>query len=258
MTSSPIADQRLSRTREAIELAFDDEKPIFLAFSGGKDALALLKLCEPYAGRFKLIWANTGHSFPHVERLIRAEGERFGLEEIRPDLHAHWQAHGWPTEIATVTSAMSVNSDIRLQPWPLCCLAMKVAPILAHLGALKTPVTLLHGQKLADGWRVPLPMPPNVSISMPLAEWTDADIYSFLSAEGVELPEHYATVKDSLDCRICPANWTQSFAPEYVEYINRKYPEVSRSVRPVAERIFKHLRSATSNLETALERAAQD
>ena len=101
-------------------------------------------------------------------------------------------------------------------------------------------------------------MPQNVSISMPLADWTDADVYSFLNAEGVELPEHYATVKDSLDCWICPANWTQKFAPEYAEYVGRKYPEVSRSVRPTAERIFKHLRSATSNLEAALNTTAQD
>ena len=125
-------DQQLARAREAVEQAFDGDGLRFLALSGGKDALALLKLCEPYAGRFKLIWANTGHTFPHVETLIRAEGERYGIEEIRPDLQAHWKTHGWPTEIATVTSAMSVNSDIRLQPWPLCCLAMKVPPILAQ------------------------------------------------------------------------------------------------------------------------------
>ena len=41
---------------------FARHERVFLSFSGGKDSLAILHLCEPYRDRLSLVWVNTrGH-----------------------------------------------------------------------------------------------------------------------------------------------------------------------------------------------------
>jgi phosphoadenosine phosphosulfate reductase len=246
-------NDHLDTARSAVAAVFDTGKPVVLSFSGGKDALAVLRLCEPYAGRFKLIWANTGHTFPHVEARIRAEGERFGLVEVHADLKGHWQAGGWPTDVASVGSAISRHSDIRLQPWPACCAAMKVTPIRVHLAGLGMPVVLLHGQRRTDGWRTAEADEAGIVTTVsPIADWSTEQVFAFLESKNVSLPEHYGEVKDSLDCWICPAHWTMAYAPEYGRYLAREYPEVAQAVRPVAEKIHNHLAQAVAGMAEAL------
>lgn len=239
--------------RAVVAAAFDTGRPFFLSFSAGKDSLAVLKLCKPYAGRFKLIWANTGYTFPHVEARIRAEGERFGIVELHSDLNGQWQVGGWPTDVASVGSAISRHSDIRLQPWPVCCAAMKAAPIRAYLAALGTPVILLHGQRRTDGWRTATADAVGVINTIsPITDWTTEQVFAFLEDEGVSLPAHYGEVKDSLDCWICPAHWTMAYAPEYARYLSREYPDAAKAVRPVAEKIHNHLALAVAGMADAL------
>jgi 3'-phosphoadenosine 5'-phosphosulfate sulfotransferase (PAPS reductase)/FAD synthetase len=228
-------------------------RPVFLSFSAGKDSLAVLKLCEPYAGRFKLIWANTGYTFPHVEGRVRVDGERFGLVEVRADLKGQWEANGWPTDVASVDSTLSRDNDIRLQPWPVCCYQMKVLPILHYVSGLGMPVVLLHGQKVTDGWRTrSAPSHGAIEVVSPIADWSTEQVYTFLKDENVSLPAHYAEVKDSLDCWICPAHWTMAHAPEYGRYLAREYPEAAKAVRPVAEKIHNHLAQAVAGMADAL------
>ena len=54
----------ISSARAAIAAAFDTDRRVFLGFSGGKDSLTLLHLCEPWHDRLTLIWVNTGYMAP--------------------------------------------------------------------------------------------------------------------------------------------------------------------------------------------------
>lgn len=239
---------------DIVAKAFDSGNPVYVSFSGGKDSLALLKLCEPYLGRFKLVWANTGYTFPHVEQRIREEGDRFGLIELKPDLHANWKAKGWPSELMTVGSAISSKEDIRLQPWALCCAAMKALPIVEWLAKQQGSVILMNGQRVEDGWRSrsPYPYPDNTVGLAPLYDWTTEDVLAFLDAEGVELPSHYRELMDSLDCWICPAHWSMKTAPAYSRFLRREYPEFAETVLPTVRKIYDHAEKATARMWEAV------
>lgn len=245
------------RAEAAIIAAFAIGEPVFLSFSGGKDSLAVLKLCEPYEGRFKLLWTNTGYAFPHVETLIRSLGERFGLVELKSDPFTAWEHGGLPTEVLTVSNFMSLNEGFKLQPWNLCCYSSKAIPI-EQFCAGAGPMVLLSGQRAADGWRFSgRPMPANVKSGAPLADWSTEDVFAFIEAEGIELPAHYSEIADSLDCWVCPASWSMPYAPAYGRYLAREYPDLARAVLPFARRIHAHTDQAVARMHQAIDEATE-
>jgi 3'-phosphoadenosine 5'-phosphosulfate sulfotransferase (PAPS reductase)/FAD synthetase len=218
---------------------FGSGQPVFLAFSGGKDSLAVLKLCEPWRGRFKLLWVNTAYAFPHMEEMIRSYGEEYGLIELHSDPRQAWAAGGLPSEVLSVSSFMKRDGD-RLQPWNLCCHATKIAPLFQFCAGFGGFLTILTGDRKEDGWRFQGGTPPeNAAFFAPIREWSDDDVFAYLDAEGVTLPAHYADVKDGLDCWNCPASWNgASGSPvAYGRWMKAAYPELAEKALPIARRV---------------------
>lgn len=245
------------------------DRQVLVSFSGGKDSLAVLKLCEPYKGRFQLLWANTGYNFPHVEKLIRKHGQEFGLIEVPVDMMPNWQANGWPTEVLTIQSFMHADGPIRLQPWPMCCLAHKSVPITEYVRSLDQPVSLIHGQRMSDGrFMAPQRILPNGETTLivpladssaqiaPIADWSTEQVFKFIEAEGIELPDHYAEVPDSLDCWLCPSHWNGPHALAYAAMIKRRYPEYAAEMLPTVKVIHSALAKSVGDMRQAMEVAA--
>lgn len=235
---------------------FSAEHDVFLAFSGGKDSLAVLKLCEPFEGRFKLLWANTGYQMPHVETLIRQHGARFGLVEVPVDMKPNWRANGWPSEVVTVQNFIDRNGPIRLQPWPLCCFAHKSRPLSEYMHSLGKPAVIVGGERASDSVLVRPEMvrqEGNISFVSPLVDWTTEQVYAFIEAEGIELPDHYAEIPNSLDCWLCPAHWNGPHAPAFAAMMKRRYPEFVREILPTAKKIHEATAETLARSKVALE-----
>jgi 3'-phosphoadenosine 5'-phosphosulfate sulfotransferase (PAPS reductase)/FAD synthetase len=243
---------RLDATETVLRKVFGSGQPVFLAFSGGKDSLAVLKLCEPWRGRFKLLWVNTGYAFPHMEQMIRAYGEEYGLLELHSDPKKTWAAGGLPSEVLSVSSFMRHEGE-KLQPWNLCCHATKIAPLIQFCAGFDGFLTVLSGDRKQDGWRFQgLAAPENAAFLAPIREWSDDDVFGYLETESVTLPDHYADVKSSLDCWNCPAAWTVAGAATYARWMKATYPDLAEQALPIAQRVADQIDRATAPVREAL------
>lgn len=126
---------------------------VHIAFSGGKDPLALLDLCSRWRDQLVLVWGNTGIMWPHMEQFIRGYARQYRFIEAAPELDvlSHWRLYGLPADVLPVDNALEKPRTLpKLQPWTACCAAMRVNPVIA--AGIKDGMTaLLHGQRQGDG-----------------------------------------------------------------------------------------------------------
>lgn len=261
MNALPSFGEKLQDTRAILADTFARHQRVFVAFSGGKESLTLAHLCAPWRWRFQLVWVNTGFTFPHVEGVVREQGERFGLVELRGDLLAAWHQDGLPTWLPPVANAMPAgeHKEPKLQSWLGCCQRVRAAPLFHFVAGQVEPAAFLHGQRHQDGapgngmsgWQ----RPASVDILAPLADWSTAEVMAYAKAEGIELPEHYAEIPDGLDCSICPAALGEHHGPQRVAYMARRYPELLRALLPGVRRSCGAARLALDAMERSVNAA---
>ena len=249
----------IQRAKTQIANTFATGRQVYVAFSGGKESAILAHLCKPYAGRFQLLWANTGFQFPHVEGYVRAIGEQLGIVELNTDLPRQWKEHGLPVGILPVANALGggVHAEPKMQPWVSCCYTLRSAPMVKYIDSLSEPAILLHGQRVEDG------APGNglscatfdngSAVVSPLADWTTQDVFAFIREEGIELPVHYRRVTDSLDCWCCPASFSMPHGADLSGYMRDEYPELWSLVAPGLNRILNTARSAVDALGEVID-----
>ncbi|HEV7246574.1 MAG TPA: phosphoadenosine phosphosulfate reductase family protein [Shinella sp.] len=245
--------------QSAIAAIFGLNVPVYIAFSGGKESAVLAKLCESYAGRFELLWVNTGLTFPHLEAYVRKAGERFGLMELKSNALADWREHGMPVETLSVSNALG---DVRpkLQSWLGCCARSRSGPIHSFIHERKEPAIIIHGQRKEDGapglGLQSMPVPAHVAMAAPLEDWTTDDVMGFVKANGVELAHHYArAIPDSLDCWACPINLAKPWGPKVVDMMREEYPEKLEILRTSAQAAHRAVADAQRIMQASLTRA---
>ena len=205
---------------------FERHDRVFLGFSGGKESIVLARMLEPWRARVTLLWVNTGHMAAHMVEFVRGYRERFELIELAsPSLVEHWQALGPPVDVAPAASFEGTRLP-RFQTFHQCCFAIRQAPINAFLREQPGRTCFVNGQRRDDhgatfgGLR--LGLPASTELVMPLAAWSEADVYADIERHGLTLPPQYAEgYPDSIECTVCPAQpW-----PPRMAYLRRRYPE---------------------------------
>jgi phosphoadenosine phosphosulfate reductase len=236
---------------------FADGRPVFLAFSGGKDSIALLDLCKPWHDRLTLLWTNTGSMAPHMVEFVRAYGERYRLIELHPrSLQDQWAAAGIPASLVPTPHALGWQEP-RLQAWTSCCFANRQAPVNDFL-AQQGPCFLVHGQrrddKGPDAAILRGTMSQEVEVHMPLWAWSDDEVVDYIDRQGLRLPSQYAEISDSLECIICPVIGTA----ERLAYLDRHYPRAAAFVRPLIEQSLAAAEASLGDLRAMLAEPAGD
>jgi 3'-phosphoadenosine 5'-phosphosulfate sulfotransferase (PAPS reductase)/FAD synthetase len=215
-------------------------KPI-LQFSGGKDSTALLYLFRERLSEIDVVFAETGGTFPHVVRHIEETCEKLkaNLIVIRPplDVMAYTAIKGLPSDIVPVEASAEMAPYLRdtpkqlLQSYLTCCGAMLWQPMMTYIHDNKIEL-VFRGSKASDS-RVgvgPKHIENGVTYESPLWEWSDEDVFAFLSENGVSLPAHYAHINDSIDCWMCTAHLAHH-GDEKMRYIRDHYPDLWPTVQ---------------------------
>jgi 3'-phosphoadenosine 5'-phosphosulfate sulfotransferase (PAPS reductase)/FAD synthetase len=206
---------------------FDRNERVYLAFSGGRDSLALLHMCGTWGrDKLSLVWLNTGLQMPEMTTFCRSFADHFDLIELAaPSIPKHWDQVGTPTELMPIETG---DRPAIVTPWASCCATNKLLPIADFLRSVKGQAGFLFSHRRTDSTMLAAHMHsmigPNIEVENPLYAWDDARLDAYLAEHKVPLPLHYrAGVTDSLDCAICPARMTR----ERMAYLRKHIPQMA-------------------------------
>ncbi|AFK21792.1 putative 3'-phosphoadenosine 5'-phosphosulfate sulfotransferase [Pyrococcus sp. ST04] len=193
--------------------------PIAVAYSGGKDSLAVLGLALETFDSFAVFFNNTGIEFPetleNVEE-IRRELEPRGVRFIIADAgDAFWRA---------INVFSPPGMDYR---W--CCKVTKLGPItLAIDKHFPQGVLMFVGQRKFESfkrykqgrvWRNI--WVPNEIGAAPIFHWTALEVWLYIFSRGLKYNRLYERGIDRIGCFLCPS---QSLAE--IEKLKREKPEL--------------------------------
>lgn len=239
----------------SLAAVFGRHERAFLAFSGGKESVALAHMLRPWRERVTLLWTNTGVMAAHMIEFVRAYRDHgWTLEELHsPNLAEHWQAAGTPAEVFPLAN-VNGEAEPRLQPWLHCCGVIRQGPINAFLRAQDGPTCLINGQRRLDAGAtvagLKSQLPATVEVAMPLMDWSEADVMAYVAQHGLTLPSQYAAgYADSLECLPCPAPMNAA----RLRYLRRHHPDMAAIATEAAETATRATIGAAAQILTSLQ-----
>ncbi|MCD6559944.1 MAG: phosphoadenosine phosphosulfate reductase family protein [Palaeococcus sp.] len=196
---------RVKEARRFIRKTVENtNKPPAVAFSGGKDSLAVLGLVMEELEKFSIFFNNTGIEFPetleYVEE-IREELEARGIEFIKADAgDAFWRA---------VNVFSPPGRDYR---W--CCKVTKLGPITLSIKEhYPDGVLMFVGQRKYESiqrarqprvWRNP--WVPNEVGASPIFHWNALDVWLYIFSRNLKYNPLYEHRLDRIGCFMCPSS----------------------------------------------------
>lgn len=228
-----------------------------MAFSGGKDSTVLLHKLIPWRHLVTVYWANPGAPFPHVEEFIRSTCTKWGFELkiVQPPVSVqnHIATNGLPVDMLPVDYTF-MDRPVKLQGYTACCGPMFWYPL--HDAMLADGHTIIvKGTKKSDRRRSPIEpgtIHNGIQYLMPLWDMTDQDIMAYVKIHGIELPEQYPEVNDSLDCWLCTAHIASGGLAKF-KYMQRRYPELWKQLAPRIKAVQSAIYDELSHIAEALD-----
>ncbi|CAB49169.1 phosphoadenosine phosphosulfate reductase domain-containing protein [Pyrococcus abyssi] len=218
--NSQALEEKVKEAKEFMRKTAEKFKlPVSVAFSGGKDSLAVLGLALEEFDEFTVFFNNTGIEFPetveYVESL-RKELEPKGVRFIVADAgDAFWRA---------VNIFSPPGMDYR---W--CCKVTKLGPItLAIKRHFPQGVLMFVGQRKFESfkrykqgrvWRNS--WVPNEIGAAPIFHWTALEVWLYIFSRKLRYNPLYERGIDRIGCFLCPS---QSLAE--IERLKKEKPEL--------------------------------
>lgn len=180
-------------------------RPVAVAFSGGKDSLAVLGLAmEEFGTGFSVFFNNTGIEFPETLEYvdeIRRELESRGVEFIVADAgDAFWRA---------INVFSPPGRDYR---W--CCKVTKLGPITLSIKEhYPEGVLMFVGQRKYESisrykqprvWKNP--WVPNEIGASPIFHWNALEVWLYIFSRGLKYNPLYEERLDRIGCFLCPSS----------------------------------------------------
>jgi len=139
-----------------------------------------------------------------------------------------------------------------LVPYSTCCSHNIWAPMVGAVKSLGVKEVVRGSKKcdshvgVTDGYTDD----GGVKYISPLWDWTDADVFSYLKENSVDIPAQYEAGADSLDCWCCTA-YMDGHGQARFAYMKDNYPELYAMAKPRMDSVSASVRAAVAhyNLE---------
>lgn len=254
-SSCPL-DSKIRATLHDIAAAMQMHTHPALMFSGGKDSLACLYLLRPWWDRVLVIWGNAGDPYPEtVEQMnrLRKVVPHF-IEVVGPGyIHGHSPEQTYPADMVPLTAtAMGREFEASAPRFKIhsrfdCCMANVWVPLRNKVNELGVDL-VIRGERDAEA------LVNRVVVSgknqdgrthiRPIWHWSKDEVFSYLEAEGVEIPKTYAYGMGSPDCLHCTA-WLNENGGK-LRYLRDFHPEAAveyeRRLRLIQSEQGRHVR----------------
>lgn len=215
---------------------FERHKKVALQFSGGKDSLACLFVLQKYWDRLTVYYCNSGDAFPEtlalMDKVKRMVPHFVEIQGRTKQVHA---VLGIPSDVvpceSTVIGRIATNNKYpALIDRYTCCYKSLIEPTHARMKADNITV-IIRGQKNADKHRGPCrsgEVMDGFEMLYPIENWSDTDVFQFLSGIGFDLPQYY---KDGMNCAPDCMSCTAWLGHGIQDYVKRRHPEKYEEVQ---------------------------
>lgn len=232
----------------------DRHKRIALAFSGGKDSLAVAHLLRPFWDRLMFYHLDAGDLLPEMVDVV-TETEKMvpHFRRVVSNSREWGRANGWPSDLVPFTGTFSgvMMGGTAVSGRYDCCGNNLWLPM--HNRMIDDEVTLvIRGSKRVDMKRLPAEGGPvnGYELWLPILEWSHGDVFDYLKSLGVSLPRIYDHVVNAPECATCPAwldehraSYLRSHYPALFAEYAAKVDVVAGEVLPVVARLQYELRA---------------
>jgi phosphoadenosine phosphosulfate reductase len=212
LQNQPLA-AKVKRAGQIIRAAIGTGRAV-LAFSGGRDSVALAILARQVDPSIPLVYVDTGLADPRLTRIVRRIGGRHLTYLGNPvDPETTWQTEAIPIGAKVSSSAYRRDCpELRINP-SRCCALHKAAPVEAWLDKAEM-TALISGARGDDSTRHRFKLQSGEIfrdrrrghfLAYPLLTWLQADTLAFLETEAPDYPLRYAR-NEELGCRACAIN----------------------------------------------------
>lgn len=243
------------------EAVLSRHSKIALQFSGGKDSLAVLYTMRPYLDRLTVYFVNSGDAFPETLALVE-DCKQFiphfvEVQGRQPDV---LNTFGWPSDIvpcgSTAFGRMLGHDAPALTDRYTCCFHSIMQPMYERMKA--DGITLvIRGQKNADDKKPPLRSGSKLDgfeFLYPIEDWTEQDIFEFLSKVGAPIPRYYSEGMSSApDCRNCTA-WLEHGMLGYVQrHHPKQFPILLQRINTIKRAVDAEYIKLTNTIVEAID-----
>ena len=239
MTSQAID---LKALRARCIAVMDRHECIAFGLSGGKDSLAVLYLLQDQAHRFTAYHMDTGDLLPEVvEAVEQAKALCPNFVHIRGDVLAWHRANGLPSDLVRDQrgAAVAPSSGLRMVPRYDCCVANLMRPIWQRMVADGNTL-VIRGTKAVDLPRLPVvsgQIVDGVEFLLPLQDWSHAEVFAYLRAEGVPISRVYEHMTNAPECARCPA-W---LGENRAAYLRQYHPALAADYRARLHAVWREI-----------------
>ena len=246
---------------KTIEDALARHGSAVLSFSGGKDSIAVLHHCRPWADRITVMFCDMGDMFPHVrpyvERITELWDFKLEVVESEPPRYALPSdiVPTWSTPFADWFLPDESKPQTQIISGIDCCNATLWQPLDQAIKATGTTL-VLRGSKGTDehisvrsGTVV-----EGIEYINPIEDWTDTQVYWDLQDYGIELPMQYQVgINHSLDCVRCTAWLSTPAEVQRLEFTKRYYPHAFKELQQRMRLVLAETQRRSEELVPALE-----